>query len=99
MSDRELGERMARMEGLLESHEKNALERRASIEKRFDVIAKKLDDQQCVVHAARMLQIQKDLDVVLDEKIPFLERAYWIGVGALSVLTFCVPLVMRVFFP
>lgn len=99
MSDRELGERMARLEGLLESHEQNALERRASIEKRFDVIAQKLEEQQCVVHAARMLQMQKDLDVVLHEKVPFLERAYWIGVGALSVLTFCVPLVMRVFFP
>lgn len=85
----ELGERIAKMEGLLENHEKNAIERKASIEKKFDAIFSKLDSQNCRVHEANMKKLQDDNTDIFC-RLKFLEKAYWTGVGALTVLIFFV---------
>lgn len=85
----ELGERIAKVEGLLESHEKNAMERKQAIEKKFDAIFLKLDGQNCRVHEANMKKLQDDNTDIFG-RLKFLEKAYWTGVGALTVLIFFV---------
>lgn len=96
MDNTQLGERIARLEGMLESHEKNAIERKSSIEKKFDTIFSKLDSQNCTLHAARMIEIQQNyekLESKVDEndrtsgsRLTFMEKAYWTGMGGLAVL-------------
>lgn len=105
MADKELGERIARLEGMLESHEKNAIERKASIEKKFDIIFSKLDGQNCTLHAARMLELKQDVDGVIKDnekfeketngRLRFLEKVIWTSTGGLTVLVFVLKFLIK----
>ena len=96
----ELGERVAVLEALFKQHEEGAVIRKAELSKQLDSITDKLSNQQCAVHTVNMLAMQGQITGIKDKDIPnlekkiegngsrltFLEKAYWTGVGGLTVL-------------
>jgi len=98
---RELFERIATVETLITSHERNAGDREIAREKKFDVIFQKLSDRDCTLHAARMIELNNELtehkDIIekIDTRLSGIEKTVYVGLGVIGACTFIIPIAIK----
>ena len=90
----DLTQRLARVETLIEMHEKDAKARRDRLDKAFEELFCRLNSQQCAVHGLKMQTMEKDIEVLkqsyvnIQESLVRLQIRFAIWTGGLSVIAF-----------
>jgi hypothetical protein len=90
----DLADRLIRLEVKFEEHEKGAVIRKQDSDKKLDSIISKQDGQQCIMHSARMIEMDGRLVEQSgrlgehSKRIDYLERVLYIATGGLTVIVF-----------
>ena len=90
----DLADRLIRLEVKFEEHEKGAVIRKLELDKKLDSIIGKQDGQQCIMHSARMIEVDIKLDAH-SKQLAYLERMLYIGIGGLGVIVFAIRIFVK----